>query len=281
MSVVRGRLANPRIVPWCLVVLGVLAAGWAAPYVVGDARAQADPGYVVVAAYPHDPEAYTQGLAFRGRALFEGTGLEGHSSLRRVDLETGQVRRMHRLPDRYFGEGITLIGDEVFQITWQEHKGWVYDARTFEKLRSFRYEGEGWGLTDDGRRLVMSDGTEVIRFRNARSFETIREITVTEDGKTVPYLNELEWVAGEIFANVFPTTDIVRIDPRSGEVVGRFSLDTINEHEGNTCQPEATNGIAYMRSQERLFVTGKYWCHLYEIELTQPPGDAASPSPSG
>jgi glutamine cyclotransferase len=267
----------PRRTGWLLLPLVLVAASILpdvapAPYSRQDARAQEPSGYVVKAVYPHDPEAFTQGLAFRKNTLFEGTGLEGLSSLRRVHLQSGEVKREHALPDRYFGEGITVVGDEIFQITWLHGRGWVYDAKTFERVRSFTYEGEGWGLTDNERRLAMSDGTDIIRFRNPRTFEVTREIHVTEGGTPVPYLNELEWVQDEIFANVFSGDDVVRIDPRTGDVTGRFSLNPLHEREAVECHPDVTNGIAYMDSRRSVFVTGKYWCHVYEIELTNPAG---------
>jgi glutaminyl-peptide cyclotransferase len=234
------------------------------------ALGQPDPGYAVIAAWPHDSTAFTEGLAFRKGELYEGTGLDD-SWLRRVDLETGDVKRQRDLAEKYFGEGITLIGDEVFQITWQDHRGWAYGARTFEKRRTFTYEGEGWGLADNGRRIAMSNGTEVIRFRRPKTFEAVREISVTDAGATVTNLNELEWIGDELFANVFPGDDVVRIDPSTGEVTGRFNLGEVHQQEQAVCPgAEVANGIAYMRSEDRLFVTGKYWCHVYEIVLTKP-----------
>jgi glutamine cyclotransferase len=262
-----------------LAVLAV-AASLLAVLTAGSRRsavAQPYPGYEVVATYPHKSNAFTEGLAFRQGRLFEGTGNQGHSFLRRVVLTTGEVKREHELAEKYFGEGITTIGDKVFQLTWQNGRGWVYGAKTFHKLGTFTYEGEGWGLTDDGHELVMSNGTDVVRFRDPGTFEVIREIHVTDGGNAVSGLNELEWVEGEIYANVFPGDDVVRINPESGEVTGRFNLTPLHEQETAQChhQLDVTNGIAYMQSQQRLFVTGKYWCHLYEIELTPAP----TPSP--
>lgn len=245
---------------------------------------QRRPGYRVVKRFPHDDTAYTQGLTFHRGRLYEGTGIEGRSSLRRVRLRTGKVLQSVDLADEYFGEGITLIGDRIWQITWQEETGFVYDVDTFETLETFSYNAddgkteEGWGLTDDGKVLAMSDGTEVIRFREPETFEVIREIRVTENGAPVFYLNELEWIGNEIFANVFGQDHIVRIDPVTGLVVGRVNLAKLRSRELESCpgnefgeQPEVTNGIAYLQSSKRLFVTGKLWCHLYEIELRDPP----------
>lgn len=226
------------------------------------------PGYVVVDKFPHDPAAYTQGFDFRRAALFEGTGLEGRSSLRRVDLETGEVLRQVDLADRFFGEGIVVLGRRIYQLTWQEERAFVYDRRTFRRIRRFSYVGEGWGLTHDGKRLIMSDGTSTIEFRDPDTFEVTGQIEVAEDGEPVSSLNELEWINGEIFANVFPTNRVVRIDPETGEVTGDLDLTPLKEQEPNG---EVTNGIAYMESEDRLFVTGKLWSSVYEIELTDLP----------
>jgi glutamine cyclotransferase len=245
---------------------------------------QRAPGYKVVRRFPHDDTAYTQGLTFHQGKFYEGTGLEGRSSLRRVRLRTGKVLENVDLDDEYFGEGITIIGDRIWQITWQEETGFLYDLATFDTLETFSYNAddsateEGWGLTDDGTVLAMSDGSETIRFRDPETFEVIREIRVTEQGVPVFYLNELEWIGDEIFANVFGYDHVVRIDPTTGLVVGRFNLEKLRNREVRTCpgnefqeQPEVTNGIAYLRKGKRLFVTGKLWCHLYEIELNDPP----------
>ncbi|MDQ3914779.1 MAG: glutaminyl-peptide cyclotransferase [Actinomycetota bacterium] len=236
-----------------------------------DAQASAPvegPGYVQVGKFPHDPEAFTQGLGFRGTALFEGTGLEGRSSLRRVDLETGEVLRQVELADHLFGEGITIMGRRIYQITWQNGRCFVYDRRTFERVKRFSYEGEGWGLTHAGARLIMSDGTATIRFRDPESFAVLDEIEVTDDGEPVAMLNELEWVNGEIFANVWQTDEVVRIDPETGNVTGRLDLTALRQQEDAEGPHDVTNGIAYMKAEDRLFVTGKLWSNVYEIELT-------------
>ena len=226
------------------------------------------PGYTVVAKFPHDPSAYTQGFDFRREALFEGTGLNGRSSLRRVDLTTGEVLRQVDLAERFFGEGIVVLGRRVYQLTWQSERAFVYDRRTFRRLRRFSYVGEGWGLTHDGTRLIMSDGTSTIDFRDPETFEVIDTLEVTEGGEPVSSLNELEWVNGEIFANVYPTNDVVRIDPETGEVTGHLDMTPLKEQEPNG---EVPNGIAYMGGEDRLFVTGKLWSWVYEIRLTDLP----------
>lgn len=232
------------------------------------AAAQEPVGYVVVDSFPHDPEAFTQGLDFQGTRLFEGTGLEGSSELRRVDLESGDVVRRVSLADKHFGEGITVLDGKVYQITWQTGRAFVYDVRTFDRVKRFSYTGEGWGLTHNGRLLVMSDGTNIVRFRRPRDFSVKRRVNVTRDGEAVGGLNELEWINGEIFANVWPTDVVVRIDPSSGNVVGTLDLQALRQMEEAERDVDVTNGIAYMPKSDRLFVTGKFWSHVYEIRLT-------------
>lgn len=248
-----------------LVLLAACSSSDAQPLVD---QPDVGPGYVVVDEFPHDPQAYTQGFDFQGRRLFEGTGLHGRSSLRRVDLESGEVLRQVDLAERHFGEGIVVLGQRIYQITWQSQRAFVYDKKTFERIRRFTYEGEGWGITHDGDRLIMSNGTSAITFRDPATFEVLDEIQVTEDGEGVPGLNELEWVDGEIFANVYPTTDVVRIDPETGEVTGHLDMTPLKEQQQDG---EVPNGIAYMEVEGRLFVTGKLWSSVYEIELTDLP----------
>jgi glutamine cyclotransferase len=250
------------------VALALVAPACSSEAPAADAQLQ-EPGYVQIAKFPHDPGAFTQGLEFRGTALFEGTGLEGRSTLRRVDYATGKVLRQIELADRFFGEGITIMGDRIYQITWQNGRAFVYDRKTFERIRRFSYDGEGWGLTHADGRLIMSDGTPVIRFRDPKTFEVLEEIEVTDDGTPVEDLNELEWVNGEILANVWQTDQVVRIDPATGDVVGRLDLSALRQQEDAEGTHDVTNGIAYMRAEDRLFVTGKLWRNLYEIELTE------------
>lgn len=227
-----------------------------------------DPGYALVATYPHDPEAFTQGLEFKGDRLFETTGLNGRSSLRRVDLVTGRILRRFNLHERHFGEGMTIHDKRLFWITWRSERAFVFVPATFEKVRRLTYSGEGWGLTHDRRRLIMSNGSSSLTFRDPRTFAVVREVDVTDEGERVTELNELEWVNGEIFANVWQTSRIVRIDPRSGDVVGSFDIGTLWEAERSSGDPDVPNGIAYIRDEDRLFVTGKLWRHIYEIRLT-------------
>lgn len=223
--------------------------------------------YRIVAEYPHDDAAFTQGLEFRGKALFETTGLRGESTLRRVDLETGDVLRQRSLRKKFFGEGMTIFKRKLFWITWQENRGFVFRPRTFRRIKRFSYKGEGWGLTHNRWRLIMSNGSDVIRFRRPRTFRVKRSIRVTSMGEPVEGLNELEWYKGSILANVFPTDMVARIDPKTGDVTGWLDLARLHEEEKQEGDPDVTNGIAYMRSEDRLFVTGKRWANVYEIEL--------------
>ena len=226
--------------------------------------------YQIVHAYPHDRLAFTEGLFYLNGALYESTGLEGQSSLRRVKLETGEVVQKYDLPDSYFGEGIVNWKDRIVQLTWRTQVGFVYDLKTFEKKREFRYPGEGWALTQDGRRLIMDDGTAQIRFWNPESLEEMGRITVTDRSQPVMNLNELEWVDGEIYANIWGTSRIARINPASGKVVGWIDLSGLQRASGADPHSDSVlNGIAYDAKSHRLFVTGKRWPKLFEIRLVR------------
>jgi glutaminyl-peptide cyclotransferase len=248
------------------VVLALLAGmGCSAPATAQDPT----PGYSIVMTFHHDENAFTQGLAFwRGR-FFEGTGLEGESTVREVDLETGKVLRSEPLAGHLFGEGITIFNGRLYQLTWQNNRAFVYRPGTFERVRTFRYSTEGWGLTHNGSRLIMSDGSNVLRFRDPKTFRVTRRLEVTNDGDPVQRLNELEWINGEIFANVFTTNFVVRIDPRTGEVLQTIDLSTLHQMEAPQNEDNVTNGIAYLSSEDRLFVTGKRWRNVYEIRLDE------------
>jgi len=228
----------------------------------------ADCGYVIVRVYPHDPGAFTQGLVIDEGSLYEGTGLVGQSSLRLVNLETGAVLRAHRLPETEFGEGISVFGDKIYQLTWTSKKGYVYDKNTFEVLREFSYDTEGWGLTQDGGRLIMSDGTARLFFLDSETLSVLGELSVWDVHGPVTQLNELEWVNGEILANVWKTNYVVRIDPETGQVRGRIYLEGLLSQEDLQYQPDVLNGIAYDAVHDRLYVTGKRWPKLFEIRLT-------------
>jgi glutamine cyclotransferase len=226
--------------------------------------------YRIVNTYPHDRSAFTQGLVFAGDFLYEGTGLRGHSSLRKVDLKTGNILRVRRLPAQFFGEGITIYGNRVIQLTWRSRVGFVYDRETFQLLDTFSYPTEGWGITYDGRSLIMSDGTSTLYFLDPQTFQEVNRLEVhTRDGP-VSRLNELEYVQGEIYANVWQTDRIAKISPETGEVIGWIDLEGLLRPEDRNRRVDVLNGIAYNVKNDRLFVTGKLWPKLFEIELTGP-----------
>ncbi|HUQ93864.1 MAG TPA: glutaminyl-peptide cyclotransferase [Bryobacteraceae bacterium] len=222
-------------------------------------------GYEVVRVYPHDPEAFTQGLFYLDGFLYEGTGLPGESSIRKVKIETGEVLQKRDLPAPHFGEGIVNWNDRLLELTWEEHIGFVYDLSTFQPKGEFHFPGQGWGLTQDGKRIIMSDGTPELRFWDPESLRELGRITVTNEGQPVQNLNELEWVKGEVFANVWQSNRIVRIDPGSGRLVGWINLAGLWEGSDNAVK--TLNGIAYDAATDRLFVTGKKWPKLFEIRL--------------
>jgi glutamine cyclotransferase len=235
-----------------------------APGVSG--RAPAMYGYQVVRSFPHDPQAFTQGLVFHDGILYEGTGLQGRSSLRKVRLETGEVLQLRPMEDRYFGEGIAVLGDDVFQLTWQSEIGFVYDRQTLEPRRSFAYTGEGWGLTTDGRRLIMSDGSSTLRFIDPKSLRESGRLAVRDGAAPVSRLNELEFIKGEIYANVWETERIARISPATGRVTGWVDLRGLLDPR-EAAGVDVLNGIAYDPAGDRLFVTGKLWPRIFEIRL--------------
>jgi len=226
----------------------------------------------VVNIYPHDRTAFTEGLVFQDGVLYESTGLNGQSTLRRVELETGRVLQRYDLPARFFGEGMALYGHRIIQLTWQSHVGFVYDRDSFELQRTFTYPTEGWGLTHDGQRLIMSDGTAILHFLNPETFEEVGQIEVQDNGRPVLWLNELEYIAGEIYANVWQTDLIARIDPHSGRVTGWIDLTGLLGPEDYAQPVDVLNGIAYDAERDRLFVTGKWWPKLFEIELVRREG---------
>ena len=223
--------------------------------------------YTVIHAYPHDREAYTQGLVFENGELFEGTGLRGRSSLRRVDLESGNILKSHELSDHFFGEGVTINGNKVIQLTWKSNVGFVYDKDTFGLVQQFNYSTEGWGITFDGMRLIMSDGTSTMHFLDPDTFEETGQIEVSDHQGPVMNLNELEYVQGEIFANVWGTDLIARIAPQTGQVIGWIELEGLLSPKDHREPVDVLNGIAYDAKNDRLFVTGKLWPLLFEIVL--------------
>lgn len=222
----------------------------------------------VVQSYPHDPAAFTQGLLFHAGFLYEGTGLYGESFLRQVRLEDGEVVQQAALEPSFFGEGTAVLEGQIFQLTWREGRAFVYDLDSFDRRAEFSYVGEGWGLTTDGRYLIMSDGSSTLRFREPSTFEVVREINVEAFHGPVPRLNELEYVGGEIWANVWLTNLICRIDPESGQVLAWIDLTELADLERKANRgAEVLNGIAYDGEDGRVFVTGKLWSTIYEIRL--------------
>ncbi|MDO1529986.1 glutaminyl-peptide cyclotransferase [Fulvimonas sp. R45] len=229
-------------------------------------------GYAVVHAYPHDTNAYTEGLFYLDGHLYESTGQVGASTVRKVDLATGKVLQQADTPWPDYGEGSVAWQDKLIQLTWRNHEGFVYDLATLKPLARFAYPGEGWALTTDGSYLYMSDGTPVIRRLDPNTLQQVGSIHVTADGKPLENINELEWVKGQLFANVWLTTHIARIDPASGKVVGWIELGGLVPKADSLGDPvnDVLNGIAYDAKHDRLFVTGKCWPKLYEIRLTGP-----------
>jgi glutamine cyclotransferase len=238
---------------------------------VADANAAAGApptyAYEVVNTYPHDPSAFTQGLTFDGGTLLESTGLEGRSTLRRVELQTGQVLQKVDVPRFYFAEGMTLFGGKIYQLTWKAEKGFIYDPQTFQKTGEFTYTGEGWGLTHDADSLILSDGTNQLRFIDPNTFKVKRAISVLDGGRPLEEINELEYVRGEILANVWHDNRIARIDPQTGHINGWVDLSGLLKPGEVTDEEAVLNGIAYDEQGDRLFVTGKLWPKLFEIRL--------------
>jgi glutaminyl-peptide cyclotransferase len=222
--------------------------------------------YTIVHTFPHDRTAFTQGLQYLDGVLYEGTGQNGQSSIRKVKLETGEVVQKRDLAAQHFGEGIVVVGSELFQLTWQSQIAFVYDRQTFAPKRTFNYTGEGWGLTSDGKNLVMSDGSDALRIIDPATFAERRRVKVTAAGTAVRNLNELEYVKGEIFANIWQTDSIARIDPSTGKVTGWVDLRGLLS-PADRAGTDVLNGIAYDAAGDRLFVTGKWWPRLFEVKL--------------
>lgn len=223
-------------------------------------------GFAVVQSFPHDPAAFTQGLVYADGEFFESTGLHGESSLRRVEIGTGRVLQRRAVEPRYFAEGLALVDDALIQLTWQQHTGFVYDRSTFALRRTFSYKTEGWGLAYNAQGgLVMSDGSDELSFLDAKTFEVARRSKVTDGGRAVTQLNELEWVEGEIWANVWGTDRIARIDASTGVVRSWLDLSSLWPRASRTPTADVLNGIAYDPVAKRIFVTGKKWPRVYEI----------------
>lgn len=227
-------------------------------------------GYTVIHTWPHDTGAYTEGLFWHDGYLYESTGNVGQSSIRKVDLASGNVVQIKRLPPPWYGEGIVAWKGKLYQLTWRGGTGFIYDLKTFKKLGQFNYPGEGWALTRNDRHLYMSDGTPEIRILDPDTLKQTGSLRVTWDGHAVGNINELEWVNGEIYANIWLTRRIARIDPKSGAVVGFIDLGGLAPEHTTDPVNDVLNGIAWDARDQRLFVTGKRWPHIYEIRLTAP-----------
>ncbi len=221
----------------------------------------------IVRVYPHDRGAFTQGLLFRDGRLYESTGMEGRSGIREVRLEDGRVLRQASVPAPYFGEGLVDWGNRLISLTWQHGRGFIWDRKTLRKIGEWRYPGEGWGLTHNGREIIMSDGTPQLRFLDPTTLKEKRRITVTVAGQRLARLNELEWVKGEVLANVWMSDRVARIDPATGRVKGWIDLSAVARRVPNRGYDDVANGIAWDAKTGRLFVTGKNWPALFEVRV--------------
>jgi glutamine cyclotransferase len=223
--------------------------------------------YKIVNTFAHDPNAFTQGLVWENGHLYEGTGRYGRSTLRKVELETGKVMKSVKLPVKFFGEGITIFKDKIIQLTYLSKVGFVYDKENFELLREFHYPTEGWGLTHDGKNLIMSDGTPTLYFLDPETFERISSINIHHNNKLLWRLNELEYIDGQIYCNIWPTERIAIIEPKTGQVTALIDLKGLLDRQDQSRLVDVLNGIAYDPANRRLFVTGKLWPKLFEIKL--------------
>lgn len=251
----------------CLLLVFLTSCSAVAKNPGNNASAQTERAEVV-ATFPHDRDAFTQGLVFHDGVLYEGTGQKGKSTLRKVSLEDGEVLDSRSLDAYYFGEGITILGDSIYQLTWKENTCFVYDLSSLNYKKHFQYLTEGWGLTNDGTHLILSDGSSSLRFIDPDSFKEVRKIQVTDRNRKVKNLNELEWVEGEIWANIWYEDRIARIDPNTGAVLGWVDLRHIYP-QNQRHQEAVMNGIAYDEKSKRLFITGKNWPNLFEIRTSQ------------
>jgi len=266
-------LSQATVVNWLIDhgirILVIVAVGVLVALVPGCSDGIPVYTYNITSIYPHDRDAFTQGLVFEDGVLYEGTGLYGNSTLRRVELETGDILQIRELSAQFFGEGITIYENKIIQLTWQSNIGFVYDKNSFELLQEFNYSTEGWGITHDGERLIMSDGTATLHFLDPQTFKEIGQLSIRDDDGPVDQLNELEYVQGEIYANVWQTDRIAIIAPETGQVVGWIDLRGLLTAEERS-QSDVLNGIAYDAETGRLFVTGKLWPKLFEIRLISP-----------
>ncbi|MCC7044580.1 MAG: glutaminyl-peptide cyclotransferase [Acidobacteria bacterium] len=267
-------LAGTAVLAVTVLVFALRPAGTSSPAAANGAASTPAPAparysFTVSNTYPHDPEAFTQGLLYRDGHLFESTGLNGRSSLRKVRLETGEVVQRRDVDRQYFAEGLVDWGNRLIQLTWQSNLGFVYALDSFEPLRTFAYEGEGWGLTRDARRLVMSDGSSTLRFIDPETLTETGRLEVTERGFPVTYLNELEMIRGEIFANIWQTDEVVVIAPDTGYVKARIDFSPLRARLDSTRPVDVFNGIAWDEARDRLFVTGKLWPKLFDVRINR------------
>ncbi len=250
------------------LVIGFLSASACVSPTVAQRQPAPVQGFKVIATFPHDPAAFTQGLLVADGEFYESTGLNGESSLRRVEISTGKVLQQVKVDDEYFAEGLALVGDELLQLTWQHQRGLVYDRKTFALKRTFAYRGEGWGIAYDAAGgLVMSDGSDTLTFLDPKTLAAVRTLRVQDAGRPVPQLNELEWIEGEIWANVWTTDRVARISPVTGDVKAWVDLSTLWPRAERQPPADVLNGIAYDRASRRIFVTGKKWPRVYQIAV--------------
>jgi glutamine cyclotransferase len=274
--------SDMRLIRQSLILAFLLTMSW--PSIIGQsshaagARRPREYTFKVINVFPHDTAAFTQGLVYRDGFLYEGTGLNGRSQLRKVRLETGEVVQHADLGREFFGEGIAVVGSKVFQLTWQSHVGFVYTLADFTLLRQFSYPGEGWGLTSHGSEIFMSDGAAEIRVLNAATLKEKRRFTVRDGATPIDQLNELEFVEGELFANIWQTDRIARISPQTGKVVGWIDLTGLLSPVYRRREDAVLNGIAYDAAHKRLFVTGKLWPSIFEIQLVPKTSSPQQPS---
>jgi len=249
-----------------LMIIIYQAQSFAADYYLRNTKAPISK-IKVVNIYPHDPEAFTQGLFYRDCFLYESTGLVGKSTLRKVDLVTGEIIKKIKLPDKYFGEGIAYFNDKIYQLTWKNQKGFIYDFKTLKKTVEFKYEGEGWGIASDGKTLFISDGTSKIQCREPVTLKIKKTLNVRDSNEPIADINELEFINGEIWANIFMQSILVRISPHTGEVLGWVDLSQLHNKIPKYYSVDVLNGIAFDKKNNRIFVTGKYWPYIFEIKI--------------
>lgn len=271
-------MSKTRILPLLFILCALLAASLSACTGATNGAIPALPQgkvptytYQIVKSWPHDTAAFTEGLVYAEGSLYESDGLNGNSSVRIVDLQTGSVKTKADLDPQYFGEGLAILNGKLYQLTWQNHTGFVYDPHSLAQTGTFSYEGEGWGLTQDGQSLIMSNGTDTIAFLDPQTFKVKRTIQVLDHGSGVVNLNELETIQGEIYANIWHTDKIVRIDPANGNILAWIDLSGLRPQETLQDNEAVLNGIAYDPAGDRLFVTGKRWPALFEIRLVERP----------